>query len=72
VLLSAVRSAAVDDLHVTGIVATLLLLVALESLGLLVGTPRRELECLKETFRAFSFEGTWWLRLDSQSLRRNG
>jgi hypothetical protein len=59
VLLSAVRSAAVDDLRVTGIVATPLLLVALESLGLITGTPRTELECLKETFRAFSFQGRW-------------
>jgi len=61
VLLSAVRSAAVDDLQIAGIVANPLLLVALESLGLLVGTPRTELECLKETFRAFSFQGSWQL-----------
>jgi len=59
VVLSAVSLTAVDDLHVTGIVATPLLLVALESLGLLTGTPRTELECLKGTFRAFSFEGPW-------------
>jgi hypothetical protein len=54
VLLSAVRFAAVDDLHATAVVVTLLLLVALASLGLLVGTPQTELECLKGTFRAFS------------------
>jgi hypothetical protein len=61
VVLSAVSLTAVDNLHIAGIVATPLTLLSLERLGLLTGIPRTELECLKGTFRAFSFEGPWEL-----------
>jgi len=59
----AVVATAVDDLPVNGIVLSRNLWLYLESIVLLTGRDYSALQCLKGTFRAFSFKASAWLEI---------